>query len=223
MHGSTCGANVKADAYFQLMSYIITNIQSKYVAQIVDVHIEAFPDFFLTFLGPRFLKEFYDSFTYDPTGVGFVAQDSDTGDILGVIVGPVVPDGYFRRLLKRRWWAFCLASVTAVLKRPTVIRRLFRAVFYRGEPLQGPKRALLSSIAVRSSAQGQGIGKKLVNAWCSEVKKRGSTGCYLTTDTRNNDAINQFYQRCGWKIAATKTTPEGREMNYYIYDFTQKT
>ena len=203
------------------MKFSIDEIRSEHVKKVVDVHLQAFPGFFLTFLGPRFLREFYLSFTYDPSGVGFVAQASDTGEILGVIVGPVTPDGYFRRLLKRRWWAFCLASVCAVLKRPAVVKRLFRAVFYRGESPSGPNRSLLSSIAVLPSAQGHGIGMALVNAWCDEIKKRGSSGCYLTTDAENNDDINQFYQKCGWKLSDTKTTPEGREMNCYVCDFLQ--
>jgi len=166
-------------------------------------------------------SEFYSSFLVDPAGVGCVALGNKTDTLLGAIVGPLTPDGYFKRLLKRRWWAFCLASVTAVLKRPTVIKRLFRAVFYRGEALPGPKRSLLSSIAVLPSAQGHGIGKALVNAWCNEIKTRGSSGCFLTTDADNNDRINQFYQHCGWQLTDTKTTPEGRRMNYYIFDFPQ--
>ena len=189
------------------------------IDKVVNIHIKAFPDFFLTFLGPRFLKEFYSSFIYDPAGVGFVAQDSDTGNVLGAIVGPIVPDGYFRRLLQRRWWAFSVASISAVLKRPAVIKRLFRAVFYRGEALSGPKRSLLSSIAVAPLAQGHGVGRALVSTWLNEIKKCGSPGAYLSTDADDNEAVNKFYQKCGWTLADQKTTTEGRIMNYYIYDF----
>jgi len=192
-----------------------------HINSVVDVHMRAFPNFFLTFLGPRFLREFYRSFLVDSTGVGFVAEDTRTKNVLGVIVGPVRPEGYFKRLLKRRWWAFCLASITVVIKRPASVRRLFRAVFYRGAPLPGPPRSLLSSIAVCPDAQRYGIGRLLVEAWLREVHRRGSSGCYLTTDAQDNEVVNNFYQKIGWKLHSSFTTPEGRRMNYYVLDFSQ--
>jgi len=204
------------------MEYDIVEIETRHIDRIVDVHIKSFPTFFLTFLGPRFLKEFYKSFTYDKTGIGFVAVERNTHDILGVIVGPLVPAGYFKRLLKKRWYAFCLASTAAILKRPTIINRLFRAVFYRGEAPSGPQRALLSSIAVSPQAQGQGIGQALVKRWAEEVHRHGVTGCFLTTDAYNNDKVNGFYQGLGWKIESSYTTPEGRVMNRYIFDLPQE-
>lgn len=201
-------------------NYSIVPIEKKHLDGIVDVHMRAFPGFFLTFLGPRFLREFYASFTEDPAGVGFTALD-DGGAVIGVVAGPQVPDGYFKRLLKRRWWAFCLASMTAVLKKPAVIRRLLRAVFYRGESPQGPPRALLSSLAVAPEYQKHGVGRALVQAWVEEVKNRKTGGCYLTTDAEGNDAVNRFYQRIGWTLESSYSTPEGRRMNRYVCDFSQ--
>lgn len=201
------------------MNYQIIRIQKDHIDSVVELHMAAFPDFFLTFLGPRFLKEFYRSFTYDPQGIGYIARDSETQHILGVIVGPLVPDGYFKRLLKHRWWAFCLASIGAVLRKPKVIKRLFRAVFYRGESPPGPPRSLLSSIAVAPSAQGHGIGQALVNGWTNHIQRLGSRGCFLSTDAKDNDATNNFYRKLGWKLELSKETPQGRLMNYYALDF----
>jgi len=203
------------------MAFRIVKINKRHISQIVEVHIEAFPNFFLTFLGPKFLREFYKSFLYDSAGIGFVAEDSESGQVLGVIVGPLVPDGYFKRLLKKRWWAFCIASVMAVLKRPVIIKRLFRALFYRGEAPSGQQRALLSSVAVSPQVQGQGVGQALVKKWVEEVERCGCSGCYLTTDAHNNDKINRFYQKLGWQVESTYTTPEGRVMNRYVLDFSK--
>jgi ribosomal protein S18 acetylase RimI-like enzyme len=188
------------------------------VAAVVAVHLRAFPSFFLSFLGPRFLREFYSSFLVDPMGRGFVAVD-ESGRMLGVVVGPLNPAGYFKRLLKRRWWAFCLASVSAVLRRPTVAPRLFRAVVYRGEAPDGPVRALLSSIAVDPQVQGGGVGRLLVERWVAEVRAAGGTGCFLTTDAEGNEAVNAFYRKLGWKLEGSYCTTEGRRMNRYVFDF----
>jgi ribosomal protein S18 acetylase RimI-like enzyme len=204
------------------MGISIVPIKPEHIQQVVDIHVQAFPDFFLTFLGPKFLREFYDSFSSESTGIGFVAEDDETSGAVGVVVGPLIPEGYFKRLLIKRWWAFCLASISAILKRPVVVKRLLRALFYRGEPPQGAQRSLLSSIAVSPKVQGRGIGRALVERWVEEVKRRGYAGCYLTTDANDNDKINNFYRKLGWKIESTYATPEGRLMNRYILDFDGK-
>ena len=97
--------------------------------------------------------------------------------------------------------------------------RLVRALVYRGEAPAGPVRALLSSLAVSPAAQGQGIGRALVQRWLDEARLRGARGGFLTTDAENNDAVNRFYLSLGWKLEAAYTTREGRKMNRYEYDF----
>lgn len=185
---------------------------------VVDIHLRAFPGFFLGFLGPAFLREFYRSFLEDEAGLAFVSVD-EHGRLLGSVIGPLSPDGYFKRLLKRRWWAFFAASGRALLKRPTIAPRLFRAVFYRGESPSGPPRSLLSSIAVAPDAQGRGIGAGLVKRFLDEVRARGGRGCFLTTDADANDAVNGFYKRLGWRLESSYDTREGRRMNRYVFDF----
>lgn len=200
------------------MKINIASLSSFHIESVVDIHLSAFPKFFLSFLGPRFLREFYKSFLLDSNGIGYIATAPD-GQIIGVVVGPVDPRGYFKRLLKRRWWAFCMASIVAVLKKPSCIPRLFRAVFYRGESPSGPTRALLSSVAVDPNMQRGGIGKELVKHWMIEARRRGALGCYLTTDADDNDKVNAFYKSLNWRIENTYTTPQGRRMNRYVYDF----
>jgi len=201
------------------MTFEINPLAPHHIHQAVQVHLAAFPNFFLSFLGPGFLKEFYNSFTVDSAGIGFVAQDPQTKEVYGVIVGPFNPAGYFKRLLKRRWWAFCMASLTAVLKKPSVISRLFRAVFYRGDAPRTESLSLLSSIAVSPDIQSKGLGRQLVDAFVNEVKKRGGKGVFLTTDAENNDKVNCFYQNRGFVLESSYVTPEGRKMNRYILVF----
>lgn len=197
--------------------WVVRELQSEQLGEVVDVHMRAFPSFFLSFLGPRFLRVFYGSFVSDPTGIGVVAEEN--GHVLGVAVGPQYPQSYFRKLLKRRWLAFCTASLGAILRRPSVVIRLYQAIFYRGESPTGPPRALLSSLAVAPETQGRGIGAALVRAWVEQAKARGCNGAYLTTDADDNDPVNAFYQRLGWVLQASYTTPQGRRMNRYVLDF----
>lgn len=197
---------------------VVRRMEASDIDVVVRLHLAAFPNFFLSFLGRRFLKEFYNGFLIDHMGVGFVAEEKD-GVILGAIVGASNPSGFFGRLLKRRWWAFCIAAAAAVLKKPSCVPRLFRALLYRGDSPEGPVRALLSSIAVVPSAQGRGVGKVLLERWISEIVKSGVQGCYLTTDACKNETVNAFYRGLGWHIGDTIVTPEGRRMHRYLYNF----
>jgi len=186
----------------------------------VTAHLAAFPGFYLSWLGRQFLREFYAAFLHDRNSVAFVASDA-RGRALGVIVGPLDPAGFFRNLVRRRWWAFGLASMNSILRRPWKAWRVLRAVSYRGESPPGPVRALLSSVAVLPEAQGFGIGRKLVSRWVEEVRHRGVTGCYLLTDAEGNDRVNSFYRSLDWKLEFTNATPEGRKVNRYILDFAE--
>jgi ribosomal protein S18 acetylase RimI-like enzyme len=196
----------------------IQPLASEHLDDVVRLHLDAFPSFFLCFLGPRFLREFYKSFIRDSQGLAYVAVAKGRR-ILGVVVGPLDPRDYFRRLVKRRWWAFGLASLGYVLRRPSDAPRVFRALYYRGETPPGPVRALLSSLAVQPAAQGCGVGRMLALRWTQEARRRGAPGCYLTTDADDNDKVNAFYRALDWKLEHTYTTPEGRRMNRYVLDF----
>jgi len=186
----------------------------------VEVHLQAFPGFFLSFLGRSFLRQFYLAYCDDRTSVALVATRDQPPELLGAVIGPLRPAGFYKSLLLRRWWRFGLAACAAVLRRPLIIPRLVRAVSYRGDaPADRTDRALLSSVAVRPGAQGMGIGKMLVRAFLEKTKQAGLRGAYLTTDADNNDAVNAFYRRMGFKVESEFTTPEGRRMFRHVYDF----
>jgi GNAT superfamily N-acetyltransferase len=196
----------------------IVPLEARHIAAILQIHVQAFPSFFLTSLGPVFLKEFYHAFLHDEGALAFVAEDMQ-GKVCGIVVGTLLPKGFFKRLLARRWWAFALASVPALVHTPAIAPRLARALWYRGETQTNLPRALLSSIAVDPSLQGGGLGRRLIGRWLNEARRRGSAGCYLLTDAIGNEAVNAFYRHTGWRLETTNTTPEGRRMNRYVFDF----
>jgi GNAT superfamily N-acetyltransferase len=178
--------------------------------------VAAFPDFFLSRLGQRFLREFYAGFVADPDAVTAVALDRD--DVVrGVVVGSLRPTGFFARLLKRRWWAFVLASLALILRHPTHLPRLLAAVRYRGDVPLDVDGALLSSICVAPDSQGTGLGRRLLRAFEHSVDKHG-LAAYLVTDRDGNEAANSFYRSNGWRLAGTYDTPQGRAMNCYVRD-----
>ncbi|WP_446213718.1 GNAT family N-acetyltransferase [Micromonospora sp. IBSANI012] len=178
------------------------------------LHARAFPRFFLSRLGEPFLREFYAGFVDDPDAVTVVSRAAD-GTLVGVVVGTTTPDGFFRRLLRRRGPRLARAAIRPALRDPRAALRLLRGVAYRGEVPLAARGALLSSICVDPAVAQAGHGRRLIDQWWRAVRQRGVDAAYLTTDADDNDRVNRFYRRAGWTLLGAYTTPEGRRMNCY--------
>lgn len=186
------------------------------LAAIVDLHLESFRGFFLTSLGPRFLKRFYGAVLREPGCVCLVAEDGK--GLSGFAMGPLQPRGFFRHLFIRQGLRFAADALPALLARPGIVAaQLIRGARYRGEP--PPKHrdaALLSSIAVRRSAARSGVASALVEGFCQEAAGRRASLVYLTTDRDDNAAANRFYVKHGFHVQSVIIRSTGRVMNRYV-------
>ncbi|WP_233077976.1 GNAT family N-acetyltransferase [Rheinheimera soli] len=183
------------------------------VEAIVSTHIVAFQGFFLTMLGPVFLKKMYSAFINQPNGLMRVAVDPERG-IVGFAAGSVAPEVFFSVLRKKQWHGFLLAALPSILKNPAkVVKKLYYALFYKGDkPKTLKKNALLSSIAVCPDMSGKSIGKALLRDFELQVRQAGLDGLYLTTDKFGNDNVVAFYQKAGYQIENEFTQPDRRQM-----------
>lgn len=181
---------------------------------VVAVHLQSFPDFFLSFLGPRFLSLYYEYICRSTDGIACVCEAS-TG-VIGFVAGSANPRGFYRRLLRRRWLGFAVAAIPALARRPTIAMRLLRALRYPGTQSPHSREAGLYSIGVSPSAQNRGVGAKLVDAFVRECRRRGCDSVTLKTDANGNESTNAFYRRRGFALQGQELTPEGRLMNRYV-------
>src|SRR3990167_510789 len=151
------------------------------LSQIVDVHLASFEGFFLSSLGPDFLKQFYKDFLLDENGCCIVCDED--GRTVGFAVGVMNPAQYFRHTFRKRLIPLALGTFKSILKDPTIIIKLInRAITY---PDKSPKKntvALLSSIAVLPEYHNKKIGEKLVKEFIREAKYKGAEEVTLTTD-----------------------------------------
>lgn len=184
--------------------------------RIVDIHRSAFPGFFLTSLGSRFLRRFYAAMIGAADSICLVVERDDGVD--GFVVGPMHPAGYFGRLFLHSGFGFALDALPALLGRPAAVgARLLRAARYRGEPpVAWPDAALISSVAVATEATGTGAAGALLEGFCAQAAARGASHVYLTTDVVDNPAANRFYQKHGFGIESMIVRPDGRKMNRYL-------
>lgn len=181
------------------------------VDAVTAVHLAAFPGFFLSFLGPRFLRELYRAIVAHEESIAFVAVDG--ARVIGFVAGSG-SGGFYRSAARRRWFRFALASAGALLRKPSIAPRLLRALY--APPRTSSEGALLMSLAVDPAIRRSGAGRLLTRAFVDRARERGASAVVLTTDRVGNDAVNAFYRDQGFSVAAEYVTPEGRAMYEYM-------
>lgn len=195
---------------------MILPLSGAHLDEVVALHRRSFPanGFFLSFLGPRFLRLYYEGIVGFPDAIGYVLVEEEK--VVGLVCGTVGPSGFYRYLLRTRWWRFALAALGAALRKPAIVPRLVRAWRYPQETPISPECATLTSLAVDPDHMGRGIGAELVAAFLQGLLKHGGgRSVSLTTDRDGNDGVNAFYQAQGFRCTRSYITPEGRRMNEY--------
>lgn len=180
---------------------------------VVEAHGSAFPGYFLTILGPRFLRIFYGSFLEDDTGTLMVCEQTPAG-IAGFIAGTSGPAEFFARLRRRSGLGLAIAALPAVPSHPwRIAKRFLAATKYAGERPAGlPGYWLLSSLGVRTDATGCGTGGALLEQFCDHARQADARGVYLVTDETENEAALRFYRRRKFVEHAAWMRRDGRRL-----------
>lgn len=184
---------------------------------VVATHLAAFPGFYLTELGRRFLAKYYALVLDRPKGILWVAEED--GRISGFVSGFLEPPQFYSEL-RRRKFRFLVATLPALVRKP---RRTIRLVlnFQRTRMMSRedrPGTAELSSIGVHPRTRGNRVGRELVLAFNRTAEKMGAAAVVLTTDTFQNDRVKEFYQKLGFRLLKTFEAQPGRWLNEYILD-----
>jgi ribosomal protein S18 acetylase RimI-like enzyme len=191
----------------------VRNAEASDLSGIVSVHISAFPGFFLTSLGSRFLKLMYASFISDALGVLLVSV-APHGAVVGFLASTRSPHRFFGILRRQKGFALGLAALPSVLRHPLrLLNRLYLALRYRGDAMPGLGGFwLLSSLGVAGNYAGSGVGSRLLEQFCSLARLEGAPGVYLLTDADNNEPTLAFYKRHGFVVHDEKPHHHGRRM-----------
>ncbi len=201
------------------MAYRLVPMDIHHVRAAADLHVGAFPHFFLTSLGTRFLRRLYRAIVEDDNGFGYVAVDEEGEAVAGLAAGTAGPESSYSRLLRERVWSFGWAALPALLAHPLLVPRLVRRLRAGSPPPPGARLAYLASIAVAPAVREGGLGRMLLEGWSAEARRRQASGFYLTTDAEGNEAVVAFYQRCGMHAESRFESFEGRPMSRYVLEF----
>lgn len=180
------------------MSVIIREAEEVDLQLIVKCHLEAFPSFFLSLLGPKFLNCFYEAFICNKDAGLLVALERNT--VVGFAAYVMNPNTFFSQLKQEKGIRLFGYALPALFKSPIkVMKKIFRGIFYRGDQVSEIHgAALLSSIGVSPLAAGKSVGTKLLTEVEACIVQSGIKQIYLTTDSDNNDATLGFYRKNGY-------------------------
>lgn len=182
--------------------------------QIVDVHFSAFPDFFLTGLGRKFLKQYYKIYI-KYSHIAFVAEKH--GVIEGFVVGSNNSTVFYKDLKKEiiNFIFPMLVNIFNFHLLSKIVKRVFSVLFKKkvNSSLK-PYDELneLTSIGIILNDQNRGLGSLLLakyERYCIEENVKGIT---LTTDANKNEKVLKFYKKFGYSIDKTFVQDEKRTM-----------
>lgn len=191
-------------------------------AEIARIHLEAFPGFFLTFLGPGFLKELYREFIVEENS-GVIGAFDDEERLVGFLAYSEDISRLYSLLLEEKALILGWYSFLAFVKKPTIMLRLLRALKYPRTANRNEPYVLLSSIGVLPSGHNKGAGSLMVKTLKEIVVSGPCDYIKVETDKSGNTEANSFYIKHGFTLVHSFTTPEGREMNEYRFQLNKRT
>lgn len=165
---------------------------------ISEIHLEAFKGFFLSALGLNFLIIYYNALRKNRRGVllGFY----DNKELLGFCAATTLSRGFNSYLVKGDFFSFAKLGLLLLFTKPKALIRLMKN-FTKSDPSVKDKGnyAELLSIAVSPSAQGNGVGKKLLIALEEYLRRKNISALSLTTDFYENEQALNFYKGMGYQ------------------------
>lgn len=193
---------------------MIENMQESHINDVVKIHIEAFPDSFLTKLGRPFLTLLYNEFTRNQ--FGYVCWDED--EIAGFLAGIYsTADVFFKNFIKKHFFKLLFLLGKTFIYNPSVLspiiwraNRLFRKkgmVYKKSVPVYD---LLLHSdslvanaltLAVSFEHRGKGIAKQLWGHLLHDLPSRNIEAILASVDS-DNISTNNLYKKMGFKMVA---------------------
>jgi ribosomal protein S18 acetylase RimI-like enzyme len=192
--------------FLQLRQLVNNNVN-----EMVNIHSKAFEGFFLTSLGPNFLKTYYRSCIKNELTISVGVFD-ENNKLCGFAIGASNSSGYHKRILLSNFYRFANSLINVAVFRPRILIRLLLNLNKSNKKEEQKNKSELFSIAVLPNFKGIGLGYKLLSHFESIVKDLGVNTILLTTDSENNQDVLNFYAKNGYSIYYDFITYPNRKM-----------
>ncbi|MEG1719975.1 MAG: GNAT family N-acetyltransferase [Clostridia bacterium] len=186
------------------------------INEIVEIHLQTFQGFFLTFLGRGFLRQLYKGYTTYEKSALLVALN-DENNAVGFLAYSENISGFYKYLIKTKLIQFAWYSLCAFFRKPSAIIRLLKAFSKPGETERKEDYIELASIGVSPKIKANGVGSALIDELKTAVDFKKFKYICLETDAEDNKSANNFYLKNGFILFRSFVTSENRKMNEYRY------
>ena len=173
---------------------------------IAKIHKQEIKKGFLSSLPVVFLEKLYLSVIESDFCI--IAREGD--EVLGFIAGTKDIKKLYSYFLKR----YFFYSAFFLLPKIFNIKKIIETLFY---PKNEGVKAELLTIAVKKNFQGQGLAKKMFEAFISEMKKRNVRAFKVLVGEELAPAIS-FYEKSGFKFLEETEVHKGKKSRIYIYN-----
>ena len=211
---------------------MIRNMQVIDVPKVVTVHIDAFPDSFLTNLGRKVLTIIYKEFAQNGFAYVFVEEEENAGFLAGTFLSA---KKFYRHLLRRYPFQLSLYLIEAVIRHPPLFMLLIKQanrIFINGGKPSGKnyfingyqgildsnkKVAHILTVAVSPNYRRLGIATKL---WTYVLQNLPplNIDAIMCSVLAENEPANSLYIKKGYKIIARIPRPDGSdELKWLFY------
>ncbi len=211
-----------------LDDYRYERMSQEHLQQVVALHEECFLGYYLTQLGPAFLRAMYSWYLLSPEAIAHVAV-ADDRSVVGFVAGATNGHDYRRSLFKRTWWRMAVALVKRFISKPVSTLRLIgerKDIVWQAPATVLTRRpsgaegtdaisteeqptASLVSIGVKPSARRSGLGAALTELF---VKEAWNRGCERITLSVRDDNVRarRFYESMNWdEVSRSSKTYHG--------------
>jgi ribosomal protein S18 acetylase RimI-like enzyme len=173
---------------------------SRDLNDIVHVHMQAFPQFFMTLMGSAFVREYYLAALEYRESISFVAREGNR--LIGFVTGFGNPRNFYAYYRSRRW-RLVPSVIAALILKPGLFPRILRNVKRVSSEGGTDSEVELSSIGVLGEWAGTGVGRLLLASFTEAARSQGFRSIYLTTDAHGNDRVNRFYLKRGFELESS--------------------
>lgn len=181
-----------------MKSYKVETMQPEWIAEVARIHMDALPNDFLPGLGFDFLnKVFYPATLNSEYAKVYTAIEDNHP--LGFVIVTQNGSRLFRSIVMENIWKFVKIGFRTSFSSISQFKKNFEIL------TSSLKKGVLEDygeiyeIAVRPDCQGQGIGKKLVQASMDYLKQDDMPGIKIKT-RKDNTAWVQYFLHQGWHL-----------------------
>lgn len=192
------------------------------MSQVAKTHIACFEGYFLSSLGEQLLEKYYLEFLIE-NDLFIVAQDSETGEVVGFCMGYYKGsnarsnfEAKYKLMLTKKLLTLCLKfNRTAISKCITKVISIFKTKEKSENSFKADSDLL--SIGVLSRCRGQGVAKMLVETFEKRIFENANgrviENCTLSVFS-NNARARSFYEKMGFTIFSDNGT-EAKYIKYF--------